>query len=324
MIQNTPADADQETLRLAKNVTLKKLCDITSETKKFLSPIQCHMAFLDHFFLYKSQLFIAYMNKRMPFSDSIEKLKQALATVRTDFEMLLKGAATAKSLHFRALDSKSIREEINIIVNFEEFSSYKSSSVVQHIENMLLIPVLMEGLDGLIKFCNLFCLVKCMGSSSFLNLKKHYNNKDEVEQLMTLEKATESINAIIGIIRSEGVCDTVSIDFMSLFIVLSNDTAETRDFFVENNFTAEGGNDRFQQKYGLVTQHLQHEEYNAEVLNSLYAVFSHLAPFLNLELTLHDVLAYVSKMDMLNTRAQFITVRSNIDMIKTWFSRAEV
>ena len=324
-IQDIPDEIDCQTLRLRKSVSLHELHILMSEAMTFVRPVEQYLSFFDHFHLKSSQLFAAYMNQHMPSGNAtVENLKKALPAIHGDIEALLKGKTTRQSLLLRSIDAESIQEEIEKIVSYGDFAVYKDSKIIEHITNTIIIPGVIEDVKCFLQFCRSFELEKCIQSEQYCSLQKICEGiNNTVIQKMTLEEATKTVEMINAVLESSS--QIVRLEHLSVLQVLSVNSTQLKDFFTENNFTAEGeGHHRFQQKYELVTQQLQHEEYNAEVLNNLYAMFSVLAPLNNPELTFSEVLEMIAKMDRASTEAQFNTVRSNIDLIKTWFSRAEV
>ena len=321
-----PDEAHCQTLQLRKSVSLHELYILMSEAMKFLRPVEPHLSFFDHFHLKSSQLFGAYMGQHMPQSGSatVEHLKKALPAIHADIEALLKGKTTRQSLLLRSIDDESIQEEIGKIVSYRDFTVYKDSKIIQHITNAMIVSGVIRDVKCFLQFCKSFELEVCVQSEQYCRLQELCKDVNDASiQRMTLEEATKTVDSIKEVLESSS--QAVRLEHLSVFQVLSVNSSQLKDFFIENNFTAEGeGQHRFQQKYELVTQQLQHEEYNAEVLNNLYAMFSVLAPLNNHELTFSEVLEMIARMDRASTEAQFNTVRSNIDLIKTWFSRAEV
>ena len=326
-IQDIPGEADCQTLQLRKSVSLHELDILMSEAMKFLHPVKQYLPFFDHFHLKSSQLFAAYMSQHMPQSGNatVEHLKKALPAIHADIEVLLKGKTTRQSLMLRSIDDKSIQEEIEKIISYRDFTVHKDSKIIQHISNAMMVPGVIEGVKCFLQFCKSFELEVCIKSEQYCRLQELCEEVDDASiQQITLEEATKTVDSIKEVLESSG--QVVRLEHLSaVFQVLSVNSSQLKDFFIENNFTTKGeGQHWFQQKYELVTQQLQHEEYNAEVLNNLYAVFLVLAPLNNHELTFSEVLEMITRMDRASIEAQFNTVRSNIDLIKTWFSRAEV
>ena len=108
------------------------------------------------------------------------------------------------------------------------------------------------------------------------------------------------------------------------------DSAEFYQFLEDKKFRGVEGASYFKQQHNLITEHLQHEEYNEQVLNQLQVAFNYISPFLDTERNLQQLVDEVysscgqaaqgGKTDFV----QLYTVNEHINLVRQWFSRAEV
>lgn len=101
------------------------------------------------------------------------------------------------------------------------------------------------------------------------------------------------------------------------------DSAEFYKFVQEKHFYGENGQTVFHQQYHLITNQLQHEDYDESVLNHLPAAFKVITPFLDRNQTFHQLMTQVTSLDI-TVPIRLETVNMNITVIRHWFSRAEV
>ena len=117
---------------------------------------------------------------------------------------------------------------------------------------------------------------------------------------------------------------------LKIFPAVAN-CAEFYQFIQKKGFA----NDRaaFSSQLELITAQLQHEDYNETVLNHLLPAFQYIAPFLDQEQNLGELMNKIIKLfndvvgfgrDSRKDFCQLETVNSNITMIQLWFSRTEV
>ena len=92
------------------------------------------------------------------------------------------------------------------------------------------------------------------------------------------------------------------------------------EFAEEKGFTGEAGRQKFVTSHKLVTTQLQHEEYNAVVLNHLLGCFDYINPFLSRPSSFSELMQLVTSLPNIeNGIRQLRTVNQNIGLIKMWF-----
>ena len=314
--------SDYLSLRMRDTLTIKKLKKLTKCIKDFLDPLFVMMPMLDHFHLQKSFIFEVYMKELLQHNESVttQQLVEALKSVKQKLEKILKG--TAKYDDIKTFSNISnISEEIKKVTKFRDFHDCPNvDDVVSHFKNKLIIQEILESINLLFTFCEDFQLQCCLNSENMIELKKIVaeNKMETISQkhLQSITDTVEKIESHLGIHQDHG-------EILKLFGSLNADTNELRQFLNENNFRGKG-RVQFEQLLTLVTQQLQHEEYNAEVLTNLYAVYYLLEPLNNPDLSFHDLIKTVSQLQAPTCFAQLRTVKNNIDLIRIWFTRAEV
>ena len=314
--------SDSLCIHIKDTVTLKKLIKLVKSIKSFLDPLFLMMPMLDHFHLQKSFMFEVYMKELLQHDESVtaQQLVEALKSVKLKLANILNG--TAKYDDIKAFSNISdIRQEIKIVTKFVDFHSCANVDVVvSHFKNKMIIQEILESINLLFTFCEDFQLQYCLNSENMIELKKIMaENKIETipqKHLQSITDTVEKIESHLGIHQNHG-------EILKLFGSLNTDTNELRQFLDENNFRGKG-RFQFEQSLTLITQQLQHEEYNADVLANLYAVYYLLEPLNNPDLSFHDLIKTVSQLEAPTCFSQLRTVKNNIDFIRIWFTRAEV
>ena len=335
-VQKLPRDS--HLLEVKSSVTLRKLNDLVSDIKRFLGSLLEMIPMLDHFHLNESVIFKAFVKSELPNDGSIstEQLAEILKRVKDKLHEILTGVVTLSDFEpiaGAAMNLRLIKREVKIMTDYPDFQEYRSTDAVIHFESVIILHQILDHINSLFTFCEEFGLQECLKSDEVGRLKdvvsgyksgKSWNEKNfknitaivtEIQDLLGIKfksrfgKSTEN--------RSERFM------FLTLFEPLNTNTKELRRFLNENNFRGKG-QIRFEQLLSLVTQRFQHEEYNAEILTKLYAVYYLLVPLNNPDLSIHELLETVSHLEPSTCLSQLRTVDSNIDLITMWFSRAEV
>lgn len=318
------------------NVTYKKLLNLVSQVKDFLGPLLPLMDFLEYFHIQGSAIFKLLMQLQLSKANpvTIHDLANALNFTKRKLKAILTGEAVYKDLSpywELSLNFNDIRKEINIISQYKELKSSNNSEALRHFESVMIFQKSGGYIESLCIFCKEFELEECLKSPEVMRLQEiadEIKNK-ETQLEKKLSTFTSNVYEILLLLRIPSA-DSLppnkrveSLKFLELFEPLNTKTKELRTFLIENNFRGKGQG-RFQQLHALVTQQLQHEEYNAEILTKLFAAYYLLVPLNNPDLTYSDLIEAVSTLDSSTCLSQIQAVNSNIDLIRTWFSRAEV
>ena len=339
--RNNDDQVHHDSLKLLKaNVTYGQLLNLVSEVEKLFSPLEPHLNMLKYFYLHKSDIFDIFVKANFPLKEQLTPadLAPVLETVKGILKNMLSGVATFRDLSPIMNDSvyvnlNKVSREIKIVSECPEFNdiSSTSSSAVTHFESITIFHESLKHVNSLCKFCEEFQLVKCLEDEKINRLKKIADDMKNKEAKKLCE-FTENIEEVQSLLYIQSVSSSTQMPsrtraecfkFLELFDSLNTGTKELRAFLNENNLRGEGQS-RFEQLHALVTQQLQHEEYNAEVLTNLYAVYYLLVPLSNPNLTFKELLEAMSGLDTLKCLAQIRAVNSNIDLIRMWFARAEV
>ena len=80
----------------------------------------------------------------------------------------------------------------------------------------------------------------------------------------------------------------------------------------------------FRQLLEVITQQLQHEEYEEQVLNHLYPAFQYVLPFMDRDQSFNTLMEQVSKLKSPSNFQELNNVRHNMNQIKQWFEQTEV
>ena len=319
-------------LQVKANVTLRKLDKLVCNIKEFLGTLLDMMPMLDHFHLNESCIFKAIIKSEISGDESVtpQQLAEILKRVKSKLTNILTGDVTFLDIEPIADATKNfkyVKKEIEIMTNFPDFMKLGSTDAVVYFENMINLHHILEHIDSLFVFCEDFGLQECLKSWEMIRLRKivdeHTNEKSQKEKIF--KNITEILAEIQNIFDIQSTPEDISekFQFLSLFEPLNTHTKELRRFLNENNFRGKG-QVQFEQLLALVTQQLQHEEYNAEILTKLYAVFYVLAPLNSPDISFHKVIETVSRLEISTCLSQLRAVNNNIDLITMWFSRAEV
>ena len=319
-------------LQVRPSVTLRKLNKLVCNIKEFLGSLLGMMPMLDHFHLNDSNIFKAIIKSELSGDESVtpQQLEEILKRVESKLINILRGAVTFLDIEPIADATKNliyVKKEIEIMTSFYDFKELGSTDAVVYFENVIYLHQILKHIDSLFAFCEDFGLQECFKSWEMIRLREivdeHTNEKSWKEK--TLKNFTEILIEIQNIFDIQPTPEDMAnkFQFLSLFEPLNTHTKELRRFLNENNFRGKG-QVQFEQLLVLVTQQLQHEEYNAEILTKLYAVFYVLAPLNNPDISFHKVIETVSRLEISTCLSQLQAVNNNIDLITMWFSRAEV
>ena len=320
-------DVDKNSIKVKKAVTLKMYEKLLADLLKFLEPLESYMHFLVHFYLNDSLLFQKFIDRHLLSghdNTTPVQLRDCLKTMRLMFESFLIGDATYQLLNdeFDLQNSNvNVEKELAIMTKFKEFTKYKRELTIQHLKNMMIIGEVVQNVESLITFCNEFGLTACQKSKAIFYLKKIINDRKNEELWQT--KKLEDFSHIISQIQEE--LEVKQLQCLEIFRLLVNNKP-LREFLDESNFRAGEGQEleRIHQQLAFVTQQLQHEEHDTEILNNLHTIVYLLEPLCNPDLSIKELVKIVSDLEISKFSLQLQTVKNNIDLIRMWFSRAEV
>ena len=346
-------------LEITREVTMDKLKALVQSIDDFLSPVQPYMDLLTFFFLRDSEIFDKYVKLQLTKQEekqrptrkvspapifalpavvveakpteitkgvSISSLGEVLRVTKELLLKLIKGSASYSDITADGtltLKSLDIDQEFSILNQYAEHAQINivNAEGLKGVKAMLELFQYTRHIQVIHDVCEQFQLRKCLEDPNLrelVTLADVLNQKSDQETL-TAKDAIEKMKKVTKILR----CSSNG-RLLELFSAVA-DSADFYHFIVsEKQFVGQSGQALFQQQYQLLTTHLQHEEYNEVVLNHLFAAFKLIIPFTDREVDFLTLMSKVSGLNAYDGRRQLETVNRNINLIRLWFSRAEV
>jgi len=264
----------------------------------------------------------------------VETLATALICTRLLLMKLVNGTASYTditadgSLSLKTLD---IDLEFQILNDYAKHAKIRSVDVegLKGIKAMLQLFQFTQHITIIYNVCEQYQLENCLTDpelQELVDLVKLLEVEENHKQL-TAKDAIKKMERVSSLLRLD---DRQNARYLDLFAAVADSTAFHKFVVSEKEFVGEQGQALFRQQYQLVTTHLQHEEYNEAVLNHLFAAFQFITPFTDTQQTFSSLMSQVSTLNaydphrQLEPRKQLETVNRNINLIRLWFSRAEV
>ena len=349
-------------LQATKGLTMTELTALTKELDQFVEPLLDHMDMLVFFSLHQCEIFNNYLHlqlkeecspkhpvsahpsmrpsisfstlRALPKQEgpkeegvSLQILARALNTTRNFLVKLIEG--TAKYSEIIAEGGKLTLESINIEAEFNALSTFSVTIVPQVSSNKGLKGVcsMLElfqytsfHIPAIHRVCQQYNLEGCLNDPSL---------KEVVRLAEEVERSRANLTPLVAVEKMQCVKSSLylktsgSYSSLGLFPAVANSAAFFQ-FVRDNRFDGEKGQAAFGQQYQLITAQLQHEEYNENVLNHLYAAYKFILPFMDFKQNFNSLMTKVTSLDVSGGLKQLETVNSNITLIRLWFSRAEV
>ena len=259
---------------------------------------------------------------------SIEMLGKALENTKAFVLRLIQGNAmyteiiASGSLNLRSMD---IDLEFGILNSYAEYAEVdmQNAEGLQGIKAMLQLFQYARHIHVIHNVCQQFQLEACLNDPDLKELMELVSMLDEAETQNKLT-AKDAISRLSKVTELLYLDSKQNAKFLDLFAAVS-DSADFHQFIVqEKQFVGKEGKELFLQQYQLIITQLQHEEYNEVVLNHLFAAFKMITPFTEKDLSFGALMAKVSELNAYDGRRQLDTVNRNINLIRLWFTRAEV
>lgn len=344
-------------LEITRELTATNLKKLITAIATFLESLHHDLDFLTFFFLYESEIFDKHLKLQLKKLDPkdpppgpppsismlsisidqdqevmkgvhITQLGKAVELTKDFILRLIVG--NASYMEIVAEGSLSLRS-LNIDQEFSILGQYVSFAKIDQANT--------DGLDGVKAMLQLFQYTRhiqvihavCM-QYSLLNCLEDPNLKELVSlvNVFELEENRDKLTAKDAIEKVKKVTRILCLDarqsprFLDLFSAVQ-DSSDFHQFVVhEKQFVGKLGQDLFNQQFQLITTQLQHEEYNEAVLNHLFGAFKLITPFTDTEQDFTQLMVSVALLKPLDARRQLETVNRNINLIRLWFSRAEV
>lgn len=264
----------------------------------------------------------------------VETLATALLCTRQLLMKLVKGTASYTdiiadgSLNLKSLD---IDHEFRILNDYAKYAEIENGDVegLEGVKAMLQLFQYTQHIKIIVGVCTQYQLEQCLSDPDLQELV-------DLVKTLEVEDNCDKLTAKEAIMKKERVIVLLHLDsrqnakHLDLFAAVADSAAFHQFIVTEKGFVGEQGQALFQQQYQLVTTHLQHEEYNESVLNHLFAAFQFITPFTDTTQNFSSLMDHVSKLNdydqhgQLEPRKPLETVNKNINLIRLWFSRAEV
>ena len=311
---------------LFKNVALQDLRKLLQNLQECLSVLSQLMPFLIHFHMNKSHLFLSYMKSRTIREDclSIDEFKTILYDAYMLFQTILEGSAQFRDMEWSESQAISdIEKEFDTAIQFFSSRMQVEIDIVKHYKNLMTLLSLYPCIMNSHKVCKIFQLQNCLQDKSFqqlLSLSLNLSNDQYVSDLQ-IQNATTLMD---NFFKWVGLEDTNVNKWKYPYIIQI--LAESDNFYcflLDNNFFGDGGQAHFHQQFRLVTQQLQGEEYQQEVLSHLPVAYNFILNFVEHTGNFCD---FFNKVNSCNDEhlLELKNVNHNIDSLQLWFSRIEV
>ena len=316
-------------LILSSTVSLKMLINIYQALINYLGPLRRHIDFLVYFRMNNSKLVAAYISKAL--------LATSFVTTPTSFSILLQNTEDLIARIVRGDDNLNYGEItagesldvkcFDIECEFNNFAKWlklnkddcKGAQSVKCLLKVVQFSKLARTLDSL---CQRF---KLKGWDDNPLKKELYDivaifEDQQEKHSFTLSTALEWWKSIH---ISLGMQPDMDMKWLELLSQL-NKCADFHHFLENQHFTGMNGEVLFTQQFQLITDQLQHEDYNEQVLICLFAAFQLFLPLFDPDLTLPLFVASLMKHEISAVVSQLQTVKKNMNQIRLWFARTEV
>lgn len=347
-------------LELTRDIDFLQLKSLVRQLTSFLSPVEDNLDFLTFFYQNDSEIFDKYLKHQLKILEETKPTKtlegaspkvvalpqvevakkqdasvtavtllgEALENTKGFVLRLIQGNAmyteiiASGSLNLRCMD---IDCEFAILNSYAEYAKIdmQDAEGLQGMQAMLQLFQYARHINVIHNVCGQFGLEACLEDEDLKELMQLANMLDEAEteNILTAKDAIEKMKRVTELLCLDS---RQNHRFLDLFAAVS-DSADFHQFIVqEKQFVEESGRELFVQQYQLITTQLQHEEYKEVVLNHLFAAFKMIMPFTQKGLSFRALMAKVSELNAYDGRRQLDTVNRNINLIRLWFSRAEV
>eukprot|EP00731_Ephydatia_muelleri_P026808 Em0018g908a len=350
-------------LQATKGLTMTELAVLTEQLDQFVKPLLDHMDMLVFFSLHQCEIFNNYLHlqlkeecsakqfvsvnpsmrpsisfstlRALPKQEgskeegvSLQILARALNTTRNFLAKLIQGTAKYSEIiaegGMLTLESINIEAEFNTLATF--FATVELAPQVSSDEGLKAICSMLElfqytsfHIPAIYGVCQQYNLEGCLNDPS---LKEVVRLAEEVERSRANLTPLEAVGKMQCVKNSLYHKKPGSYSSLGLFPAVANSAAFFQ-FVRDKRFDGEKGQAAFGQQYQLITAQLQHEEYNENVLNHLYAAYKFILPFMDSKQNFNSLMSKVTSLDVSGGLKQLETVNSNITLIRLWFSRAE-
>lgn len=259
--------------------------------------------------------------------NELPTLVRSLVKTTEVLTKLIKGTATYSEIIAEGsldLENLDIEQEFDILKDYILHFKINlgSNEGLDGVRNMLELFQYTKHIMKIHGVCEQYKLQGCLDDDQLKKLVEIAQElaPEKSRRALTLNNATENMKQVKHLLfggqQAQSHC-------LKLFEAVADSAAFYR-FIKEKRFSGEHGQAVFSQQYQLITAQLQHEEYDEQVLNHLFAAFKFMSPFMNTRQDFKSLMTQVIPLDTSHGLKQLETVNSNITLIQLWFSRAEV
>ena len=242
-------------------------------------------------------------------TDFLEKFKHSRVTYKE-----------LKRLEFLNLRKAKRESEIALLQRFYEEKNEEFSDFLTQLRDMSNLLDTLKLIPGITKVFCTFHMQNCTTDSGYQTLVElgEQFSSDEERDNLTGAVASARMKDVLTIIYP------LELQQLELFSVVGR----SEEFYEFLKTIEQQGAERFHDLHQLITQFMQHEEYNDAVLNQLPHAREYMLPFLDQEQDFNSLLQRVKAMcDRVTASEDFSdleTVNTNMNLIRLWFSKAEV
>ena len=226
------------------------------------------------------------------------------------------GYKQLKTLQFFQLSEVQKQSEIELLRGFHKIEQ-KGDDFLSAFKDMTDFVTIVDMIPQIEDVCRMCDLKKCLEDDDLaylVEIKENYGT-DEAKDALNSQLASDAMKQIRPILP-------LNCQQLELFAQI----AANRDFYQFIKEIEIQGKERFRSLYSLITSMLQHEEYNDEVLNQLPIAREYVLPFLDREQNFRSLM---ERVDSVSKKArgnfqQMEVMKNNINLVRRWFSKAEV
>ena len=309
------------------NAHFNDLVSLLELIEKYLEPLQPCLEILVFFELHHSKLFECYLKSNLlllksPAVDARKRLNDAVMLTVKLIWKLCDGSATVQEVTLNdtlSLEDIDVEKEHSNLSLFAGIFSPEqiNCSGLDGVTAVLKLLKIYEEVFTIRQVCEQFKLTECL-------------DDPDLKCLVTVAEDLQCNDRRAGLTMDEAITkmkifsDKLLLDkhgesILQLFKEVK-DCKALFQFVEESGFVGREGRIKFIQSHNLVTTQLQHEEYNAVVLNHLLGCFDYIDPFLRRSSSFSELMKLVTDLqNVQNGIRQLRTVNMNIGLIKMWF-----
>ena len=210
--------------------------------------------------------------------------------------------------------------EIRLFQKFYKERGEECTDFLGQLQNMSNLLEALKLIPGITEVFHTFQMKNCLthpGYEALVKLENQFSTEVEQDKLTSAE-ACHKMQDVLDVIAP------LELQQLELFSVVGR----SKEFYAFLELVEQQGTERFQDLHRLITQYMQHEEYNEAVLNQLPRAREYMLPFLDKAQEFNSLLHRVKAMcDRVATSEDFSdldTINTNMNLIRLWFSKAEV